>query len=243
MIWLLAGVLCLVLILISLKAIANARPEALRKAMVTAGLLLAILLGLILLFTGRPAFALPLLASALAGLLKRQALARLLGVRQSWQARGQGAGGGQTSSIRTAWLALILDHDSGRLTGHILKGAFKGRAFESLTLEECLALHREIGADDPESLQLLEASMDRLFGPDWRAGEGRAEDQASRRKSGAMSREEAAAILGLEPDADPRAIRAAHRDLMKKLHPDHGGNSYFAAKLNEARDRLLKSAF
>jgi DnaJ-domain-containing protein 1 len=54
-----------------------------------------------------------------------------------------------------------------------------------------------------------------------------------------MSRKEAASILGVGEDASEDEIRTAHRDLMKKVHPDAGGNDALAAKVQEARDTLL----
>ena len=56
----------------------------------------------------------------------------------------------------------------------------------------------------------------------------------------AMSRAEALAMLGLADGADADAIKDAHRRLMMKLHPDHGGTAYLAARLNRAREILLE---
>lgn len=57
-----------------------------------------------------------------------------------------------------------------------------------------------------------------------------------------MSREEAYQVLGLEPGASPERIRDEYKRLMKKMHPDHGGTNYLAARINEAKDVLLGRA-
>lgn len=82
----------------------------------------------------------------------------------------------------------------------------------------------------------MEAYLDRLK-PEWRtAAEG---TQAPRSESDAMTREEAYAILGLKPGASDADVRAAHHRLMMGVHPDRGGSTYLAGKLNRAREVLL----
>ncbi|MFZ1989791.1 MAG: DnaJ domain-containing protein [Alphaproteobacteria bacterium] len=72
------------------------------------------------------------------------------------------------------------------------------------------------------------------------AGEGAAQGNRSSATGGPMSREEALAVLGLSPGASEADIRRAYHDLIQKIHPDHGGSSYLATKLNVARDTLLR---
>lgn len=59
--------------------------------------------------------------------------------------------------------------------------------------------------------------------------------------SGAMSLDEAYALLGLKSSATRSDVLAVHRNLMKRLHPDRGGTAYLAAKINEAKDALLQT--
>jgi len=54
-----------------------------------------------------------------------------------------------------------------------------------------------------------------------------------------LEREEAYRVLGLQPGASKEAIKAAHRRLMQRVHPDHGGSDELAARVNKAKDLLL----
>jgi DnaJ-domain-containing protein 1 len=76
------------------------------------------------------------------------------------------------------------------------------------------------------------------------ASYGRREGSATGRKPppaspGKMGTEEAYRVLGLPAGASEEEIKAAHRRLMLRAHPDLGGSNYLAAKLNEAKDVLL----
>ena len=58
--------------------------------------------------------------------------------------------------------------------------------------------------------------------------------------SSAMSASEAAKLLDVAPDADAETINGAHKRLIAKVHPDAGGTPELAARINLARDTLLR---
>jgi hypothetical protein len=148
---------------------------------------------------------------------------------------------GQSSSVTTDTLEVELDHDSGEIVGRVLKGAFAGRQLELLTPAEMARLWQDCRFSDPQSAQIIEAYLDRLH-PTWREDLARAEGEPSTvgaATDGPMTRVQALEVLGLQEDASEEEIRHAHRELMKKLHPDRGGSTFLAAKINEAKDVLL----
>lgn len=145
---------------------------------------------------------------------------------------------GQSSEVRTRYLRMVLDHDTGELDGEVLEGAFMGRALSSMSLNELQSLVGEV-SEDADSLNVLGAYLDRAHGDEWRRSHDGAGTGEAASRSGAMTRDEAYKVLGLSPDASEDEIRAAHRRLMKLSHPDHGGSDYLASKINEAKDLLL----
>ncbi len=173
------------------------------------------------------------------------------GIRHRTQhgpAPGGGSSTSQASRVRTAWLELELDHDTGAMRGTVLEGRHKGRPIERMPQSALVELYRETAHADPESGRLLETYLDRRFGPGWRtasqesgerASQGNGRDRGRARPDGGMTAAEAYAVLGLAAGAGKEAIRAAHRKLMLQNHPDRGGSSYLAAKINEAKDVLL----
>ncbi len=147
---------------------------------------------------------------------------------------------GQRSRVTTSLLAMELEHDTGRMDGQVLAGPLKGKQLSDLSDRELRSLHRLCGNAADQSLSLFEAWLDRTK-PDWRRDWGRAASgSAAAPGGGAMSREEAFAVLGLKPGAVAADIHSAHRRLMKEFHPDRGGSDYLAAKINQAKDVLLQ---
>jgi hypothetical protein len=234
MLYLLGGFAVLGGFLLLVYLFVNADPARLARGLKVTGIVIAVAAIATLAISGR-----------LAALLMPLAMLMPLLIRvRSVLDRYRPPSGGQSSTVATAFLRMTLDHDTGAMEGTILRGRFAGMRLAELRPADLLALLRECRAEDEEGARLLEAYLDR-HRPDWRdelAGErtaGSTGTGGARPAGGDMTVEEAYAVLGLAPGADPETIKEAHRRLMVKLHPDHGGSDYLATKINRARDVLL----
>jgi hypothetical protein len=144
---------------------------------------------------------------------------------------------GQISRVRSAYLEMELDHDSGTMRGRIIAGSRQGTVLEALDVRTLAGLLDEF---DEESRALLVAYLDRRDAGWSEYAQGYANAGRAAPSSGKMTEQEAYQILGVQPGASAEAITHAHRTLMKKLHPDQGGSNYLAARVNEAKEILFR---
>ena len=225
------GAAVLILLLWAMNAFSKADPKQAAKLLRAMGGGAALLFAAFLLFRGEIGPAITVGAVGLG----------LLGWITLWPASFAGRSRkspGRVSRVRTAFLEMELDHDSGAMRGRILAGPHDGASLDDLDPATLIGLLSQI---DGDSRDLLAAYLDRRQ-PGWRehaqsdaaAGAGRSAARGSK-----MTEEEAYQILGLQPGASAQDIGRAHRSLMKKLHPDQGGSTYLAARVNEAKDVLL----
>lgn len=229
------GLLILVGVILFARWALYAPPAQLVRLLRLAGIAIVLLVAGFLAFTGR-------LGQGLAALFFLwPMLMRWRGLMNRMRA-SRGPRPNQQSTVSTRYFEMSLDHDTGTLAGTVRSGAYRNRQLDDLDEAALAAIAREI-QDDPQSVSVFETYLDRRLGPDWRerfdSGGGGAGGGEAGRGRGAMSREEAWLILGLEPGAKPEEIRAAHRRLMKRHHPDAGGSADLAARINEAKDLLL----
>ncbi|HMN86473.1 MAG TPA: DnaJ domain-containing protein [Bauldia sp.] len=231
MAWFVGGAAILFIVVALAHAFAAADPRALVRAIRYSVGVALIAVGGLLVFAERWGLALPLIAAGFSALT----VGRIGPIDLGGSRRSAGTG----STVPAAMLEMHLDHDTGTMRGRVIAGDLAGRDLDDLDREALMRLHTGLGAD-AESRALLEAYLDRRL-PGWRedvegdaaAGPGGAAD------AGPMTDQQAYEVLGLAAGATEAEIRAAHRRLMKSVHPDQGGSTYLAAKINEAKDRLL----
>lgn len=227
---LLIGLAVLFVLIFVGRMVSTSDPKKLAKLVRTIGGIASLALAALLTFRGQIFIAIPV-AFFGAGLLG------WIATPASWTARTQRTTG-QVSRVRAQFVEMELDHDSGEMRGRVLKGKYENVPLDALDPPTLLSLRDEF---DAESRALLEAYLDRRV-PGWRENVDEDPGAGSREppRHGPMTEEEAHQILGLEAGATDAEIRRAHRSLMKKLHPDQGGSTYLAARVNEAKETLLR---
>lgn len=238
MTWLLLGAGLVVLAWAIIASALNAKSSTLMRIVKLTVGFLALVAFVALLVTGRYGLAFSLVPVLLALAIRWQGMASTLQNAFSGMSPNGRQSPGQASEVESPYLRMVLDHDSGDMIGEVLQGAFAGRRIDTLELPELLALLRELQDQDTDGARLLTAWLDRSVHADtWRdAAQGGGDHAAS---TGGMSREEAADILGVSPDANAATVREAHRKLMAANHPDKGGSPWLARQINLARDTLL----
>jgi hypothetical protein len=221
----------LVVIVLAIRWFLRANPSKLARDVRRMLLGLAVLaIGLLLVVSIR---FLPEILPELLGLIGLVATALLPRLLRR-PAKGFSSPGGGRTEVRTDFLRAWIDHGTGDVGGAVLAGQFAGRTLDSLADAELLVLHQE-AVHDADSMRVLEAYLDRRLGAQWRS----AQRSASAPSSAGMGRGEALAVLGLAEGATPDDIRAAHRRLIQRVHPDVGGSADLAARINRAKDILL----
>jgi len=135
--------------------------------------------------------------------------------------------GADLSRVETAWIRGAVDRETGGIDAEVLQGRFRGTWLHQLDPTQLQVLLADC-RDDRVSQRFVGRYVERVM------REGRMATP-----SGAVTREQALQILGLEPGATDTEIREAHRRLMTRLHPDQGGTTWLAQQLNAARDTLI----
>jgi len=143
----------------------------------------------------------------------------------------------QRVQMETQYIRMVFNQNTSEMDGEVIKGAYKGRVLSQLSQQELLQFLKDCQQNDHESAAMLMAYMDRYNGG-WRET-GKSQHQEGF-KPGKMSVEEALEILAIKKSATRDEIIEAHKRLMQKIHPDRGGSDYLAAKVNQAKEILLK---
>jgi hypothetical protein len=243
--YLILGIAILTGVILTGKWLASAEPKQIIKAFKIVGIGVLVVLVMFFAATGRLLWIFYLLPVLIPWLLRFRAAARMA---KNFSRMSKGGSTGQTSDVETKYLRLSLDHDSGDMAGEVLIGDYAGQRIEEMELSDLIELTAECVAQDEQSAQILEAYLDRMY-PEWRDQVDAESEGESRHEHGrgwgpksqdGMSQNEAYEVLGLLPGATEKEIKEAYHRLISNLHPDHGGSTYLAAKINQAKDTLLQ---
>lgn len=139
------------------------------------------------------------------------------------------------SQFRSQFLVVTINFSSGSIDGEIISGDFSGKKLAELSEAELKQLLEQYKTLDKESYILLQAYLIRSG-----SSSGQSYQQYNPSNISELSTNEAYEILGLPNTATKDEIVKAHKRLMQRMHPDRGGSDYLAAKINAAKDLLIK---
>lgn len=216
----------------------NTLPPEKRRSIIWRSIFIGVFLAtLLLVITGRAHW----LSAAIAGLLPLLkglfvTVLRAAPLLKFWGKAGGAAFGneGIGPTLRTQYLEIKINLTNGFMDGTVRTGLYAENRLSTLSREQLNQILTQYKDNDRESALLLNAYMARRF-TDFQNAKTSPPPQST------DSEEEAWQVLGLQAGANREDIIKAHKRLMQKLHPDRGGNDYLAAKVNAAKDRLLKN--
>ncbi len=153
---------------------------------------------------------------------------------------GRNYQGPHESRVATRYVLLVIDQLSGRMGGRVLEGVHRGQPLDQVPTEDLLELLDRCYGTDIASAEALEVYLELERGRKVRRPASNPRNgETPKSPVQRMVDDEARAVLGVGPQATEEEVRAAHRRLMQRMHPDRGGSDYLAAKINQAKDVLL----
>ncbi len=196
--------------------------------------------------TGHLNWLLALLAALLAAAIRLLPLLHFAPLLQRlWRQihpQGTARGDARRSTVDARYVRMWLEHGSGEIDGEVLAGPFAGARLSALGLADLVDIYRHCRANDSDSAALLQSYLERVYGEEWKTTASAEAGPESQPGRASMTPEEAYAVLALAPGASKDQVITAHRRLILRFHPDRGGSDYLAAKINQAKDLLLKEA-
>ncbi len=221
----------------------SSQPQAKRNRYISR-LVVMLLVGaaLFLAITGRLGVLIAFFAALLPFARRLLPLLRFIPLLKLFRRRGTPSST-STSEVVTAELKMSLDHSTGAIDGEVLIGQFKGRHLSDLEFADVLSLYEYCPTTKQDTRSLLVNYMEKMHAGEWSqhlSGQSSPGKEAAKEHEYSVTLDEAYRLLDLRPGVSRDDVIQAHRRLMSRVHPDKGGSSYLAARLNEAKERIIE---
>jgi hypothetical protein len=232
--WVLAGIVLLALVLLIARWYADAEPRDVLKALRIVGALFAIGVIALVVVSGKVS----LLWMVLLGLLPWM---RRLKAYNAQAKDLRGPAKGQQVDLRTAFVVIYRNPETGDMDGRVLQGPNRGKLLSELSIDALVTLYEAAVIEDRDSALAIEAYLDRMHGGLWRAKSQSASDDTPQPAiTAGMSRAEAYDALGLQPGASRGEIERACEHLLRQGHPNETVAREIAEKVARAKAILLE---